>query len=81
LTSDQPIAHGRPKSIQSEAERRLIEFRLTPQREKNHVTIQAVIDFMAQNGTRINRFWINRFVKRNSNVITTQTVNILAKTT
>jgi hypothetical protein len=41
------------------------------------VTLQAAIDFMAQNGTQINRFWINRFVKRNNNVLTTQTTNLL----
>jgi hypothetical protein len=43
------------------------------------VPIQAVIDFMAQNGTQINRFWINRFVKRNNNVLTIQTTNLLGK--
>jgi hypothetical protein len=43
------------------------------------VTIQAVIDFMARNGTQINRFWINGFVKRNNNVLTTQTANLLEK--
>jgi hypothetical protein len=52
LTSDKPIAWGRPKSVQSEADRQLIEFRLTQQREKNHVTVQAATDFMAQNGTQ-----------------------------
>jgi hypothetical protein len=81
LSSDKPIVRGRPKSVQSEAERRLIEFCLTHQREKSHVTIQAVIDFMAQNGTQINRFWINRFVKRNNNVLTIQAANPLEKTT
>jgi hypothetical protein len=41
--------------------------------------IQAVVDFMAQNGTQINRFWINRFLKRNNNVLTIQTANLLEK--
>jgi hypothetical protein len=36
------------------------------------VTIQAMIDFMAQNATQINRFWINRFAKRSNNVLTIQ---------
>jgi hypothetical protein len=79
LTSDKPITRDRPKSDQSEADRRLIEFCLTQQREENHVTYRAAIDFMAQNGTQINRFWINRFVKRNNNVITIQTANRLEK--
>jgi hypothetical protein len=79
LTSDKPIARGRPKSVQAEAERRLIQFCLTWQREKNHVTIHAAIDFMTQNGTQINQFWINRLVKRNNNVITIQTANLLEK--
>jgi hypothetical protein len=56
LTSDKPIPRGHSKSIQSEAERRLIEFCLTWQREKNHATIQAAIDCMAQNGAQINQF-------------------------
>jgi hypothetical protein len=43
------------------------------------VPIQAAIDFMAQNGTQINRFWINRFVKRNVNVLTIQTANLFEK--
>jgi membrane carboxypeptidase/penicillin-binding protein len=47
--------------------------------EKSHVTIQAAIDLMAQNGTQINWFWINRFVKRNGNVFTIQTANLLEK--
>jgi 4-hydroxybenzoate polyprenyltransferase len=41
--------------------------------------IQAAIDFLAQNGTQINRFWINRLVKRNNNVIAIQTANLLRK--
>jgi hypothetical protein len=38
-----------------------------------------VIDFMAQNGTQTNRFWTNRFVKRNNNVLLIQTANLLEK--
>jgi hypothetical protein len=34
---------------------------------------------MAQNGTQINRFWINRSVKRKNNVFTIQTANLLEK--
>jgi hypothetical protein len=34
---------------------------------------------MAQIGTQINRFWISRFVKRNNNVLTIQTANLLEK--
>jgi hypothetical protein len=49
------IDSARPsQSVQSETERRLIEFCLTRQMEKSHVTIQAAIDLMAQNGTQIN---------------------------
>jgi hypothetical protein len=43
------------------------------------MTIQAAIEFMAQNGTQINRFWINCFVKPSNNIPTIQTANLLEK--
>jgi hypothetical protein len=48
-------------------------------KRENQVTIQAAIDFMTQNHSQINRFEINRFVKRNNNVLTIQTANLLEK--
>jgi hypothetical protein len=34
---------------------------------------------MAENGTQIDRFWVDHFVKRNSDVLTIQTTKLLEK--
>jgi hypothetical protein len=69
LNSDKPIERGRPKSVKSDLERRLIQFCLSRQKDKSPVTIEAAIEFIAENGTQIDKSWVNHFGKRNTDVL------------
>jgi hypothetical protein len=55
--SENPTAPGRPKTIDSDKEKKIIQFWLVLQSEKNPVTIQGAIDLMHDNRVQVDRFW------------------------
>jgi hypothetical protein len=67
--SENTSAHGRPKAIDSD-QKKLTQFSFVRQSEKNPVTIQDAIDFMHDNWVQVNRFWVRRFVERNTETLT-----------
>jgi hypothetical protein len=70
-------ASGRPKAIDSE--KKLIRFYLVRQSEKNPVIVQDAIAFMCDNRVQVDKFWIRRFVERNSEALTLQQARLLEK--
>jgi hypothetical protein len=66
ITSVNPIARGRPRLVESEGEQTLIQFCLKRQAEKRPASVEDFIEFMGESGVQIDRFWVDRFVERNS---------------
>jgi hypothetical protein len=72
--SENPTASGRPKAIDSDKEKKFIQFCLVRQSEKNPVTVQDAIDFIHDNRVQVDSLWVRRFVERNSETLTLQQV-------
>jgi hypothetical protein len=70
ITSANPVARGRPRLVESEGEKSLIQFCLKRQAEKRPASVEDVIEFMGESGVQVDRFWGNRFVVRNSGTLT-----------
>jgi hypothetical protein len=49
-----------------EIEGKLIALVLTRQAERNPMTVEDVIEFMARDGRQVDRFWVYRFVEHNA---------------
>jgi hypothetical protein len=77
--NENPAARGRPKAIDSDNEKKLIQFCLIRQSEKDPVTVQNVIDFTHDNRVQVDRFWVRRFIERNSETLTFQQARLLEK--
>jgi hypothetical protein len=77
--SENPTANGRLNAIDSDKEKKPIQFCLVRQSEKNLVTVQDAIDFLHDNRVQVDRFWIRRFVERNSQRLTLQQTGLWGK--
>jgi hypothetical protein len=77
--SENPTARWPPKAIDSDKEKKFIQFCLVRQSEKNPVTIHDAIDFMHDSRVQIDRFWVRRFVECNSETLTLQQARLLEK--
>jgi hypothetical protein len=53
LQRETPVSNGRPKTIPLETEGKLIALVLARQAERNPMTVEAVIEFMARDGREI----------------------------
>jgi hypothetical protein len=79
LNTDKPVSRGRPKVVGSNTGRQLIDFCLLQQSRKRPVTVEDAIQFMSENGVRVDRFWVRRFVERNSEKLAFQQAQLLDK--
>jgi hypothetical protein len=70
-------ARERLKAIDSDKEKKLTQFCLVRQSEKNLVTIEDAINFTYDNRVQINRYPVQRFVERNSEILTLQQARLL----
>jgi hypothetical protein len=60
------LSPGRPRLVKSEQGQALIQFCLRRRAERRLATVEEVIDYMRGAGKEVGRFWIKRFVERNT---------------
>jgi hypothetical protein len=77
--SEKLTARWCPKAIDSDKEKKLIQFCSVRQSEKNLVTVQDAIDFRHDNRVQVDKFWVRRFVERNSETLALQHARLLKK--
>jgi hypothetical protein len=73
------MAHGLPHAAESESEKTLIQYCRSRQAENNPTTIENAIVFMYEIGTQVGRFRMDRFVKRDSEMLAMQTAKLFEK--
>jgi hypothetical protein len=66
VSADHPISRGRPRLVESEEEKNLVQFCLARQADRQPASVQDIIDYMAASGAQVDRFWVNRFVVRHA---------------
>jgi hypothetical protein len=77
--SENSTARRHPKAINSDKEKKFIQFCLVRQSEKNQVTAEDAMDFMQDDRVQVERFLVRRFVEPNSETLALQQARILDK--
>lgn len=70
LYDDNPVSRGRPRLVESEREKNLVKFWFKRQAGKQPASVEHVLSFMRESGIQVNRFWINKFMERNTEILT-----------
>jgi hypothetical protein len=72
-----PNPRGRPRLVESDREKKLVQFCLLRQADRHPAAVEDVIDYMKESGAQVDRFWVRRFVERNADVLAIRQATLL----